>query len=212
MRWLERTGPYALLATGPFIVATSPPGRPVEGVIGGIFALAMLLPLLDMTRIVGRARRGSLVDGMDRRRPWQVALTGTVLVLLLGLGAPTAAVPAVMALGLAATVALFVVDVRALVWLRRGLAAEARLRPRTAESPPVERTTAIYDFGVGTEEREELAPAVAMYRERERVVRLVRGSHAEAKRALARGIALDIALITLPLFPLGALAGLMFAP
>jgi hypothetical protein len=207
MRWLNRVGPFAVLAAGPIAVAATPPGRPVEGVLGAVLAFALLLPLADASRTIGRARPGSLVDGADWRRPWLIALSAALLVLPLGVGAPAMIVPALLLTGGAITIVL-AIDVRALVRLRRGLAGSERLRARTADSPPIDGATAVYDFGLGDGEREELAPPAAIYRERERVLRIVRGSHAEAQRALVRGIVLDVIV---PLPGVIALAGVLAA-
>ena len=80
---------------------------------------------------------------------------------------------------------LSIVDIIALLRLRRGVGVE-RLRVRTPTSPPIDRATVIIDFGLGDGEQQELAPPAAAYRERDRVVRVARGSLSDARRALAR--------------------------
>ena len=187
-------GPFVVLAAGPVVVSGSTPEHAIEGLLATFVALAMVVPLVAVGVRPGRARPGSLVGGADRRRPWLIAFASTLFMSLLRFDSPTPAVRAAM-LGAAAAIAVgLAVDVRALVRLRRAMAGAERLRPRTAESPPIDGRTAIYDFGVGDSEREELAPAAAVYRERERVVRVVRGSRAAAERALFYWIAFDIAV------------------
>jgi hypothetical protein len=205
MRLLNRLGPFAVLAAGPLLVGGLPPTHVVEGVLAVILALAMVVPLVVVTVSPGRARLGSLVDGADRRRPWLIAL-GTTLFssLLRAIDTPTPMVRAVMFVAGAAIVLALTIDVLALVRLRRGLGGIARLRLRTDSSPPIDATTAIYDFGLGDEEREELAPPAAIYRERERVVRVVRGSRAAAEQALLHWIAFDAAIVLPTLVTLAA--------
>jgi hypothetical protein len=102
-----------------------------------------------------------------------------------------------------AIVLVLIADLGALLRLRRLLADDRTLRPRTADSPPVDSATDVLDFGVGAEEREELAPPRAVYRERERVARLVRGSRRDAQRALAHLIAFDLVVVVPALAVLG---------
>jgi hypothetical protein len=130
-----------------------------------------------------------------------MALAGALLILTLRLPMfyePDALLPGLVR-GMSSLViaALLLVDVRALLRLHRGLARPEALRPVTPASSPPDRATLIVDFGLGDETREELAPAAAVYRERERVVRLVRGSLPAARGALARGVAFDL-LVLLP--------------
>jgi hypothetical protein len=205
MRQLNRLGPFAVLAVGPALVGGLPPAHFVEGALAMILAVAMLVPLVVVTVSPGRARRGSLVDGADRRRPWLIAIATTLFASLLrAVDASTPTVRAVMLVAGAAIAVALSVDVRARLRLRRGLAGAERLRERTPDSPPIDAATAIYDFGLGDEEQEELAPPAAIYRERERVVRVVRGSRAAAEQALLHWIAFDVAILLPTLLTLAA--------
>jgi hypothetical protein len=205
MRLLNRLGPFAVLAAGPVLVTDLPPTHVVEGVVATILALAMLGPLIAVSLSPGRARRGSLVGGADRRRPWLIAFGTTLFASLLRvIDASTPNVRLVMLVAGAAIAVALTIDVLALFKLRRGLAGAERLRLRTESSPPVDASTATYDFGLGDEELEELAPPPAIYRERERVVRVVRGSRATAEQALLHWIAFDVAIVLPTLLTLAA--------
>jgi len=205
-------GPFVVLAAGPVVVSGSTPEHAIEGLLATFVALAMVVPLVAVTVRPGRARPGSLVGGADRRRPWLIAFASTLFVSLLRFDSPTPTVRAAMLVAAAAIAVGLAVDVRALVRLRRAMAGAERLRLRTAESPPIDARTAIYDVGVGESEREELAPAAAVYRERERVVRVVRGSRAAAERALFYWIAFDIAVALPTLLTIAAVSATRIYP
>jgi hypothetical protein len=195
MRLLNRVAPFLLLAAGPVIVGALPPPKYAEGIFATLLSLAMLAPLSVVTKNPGRARRGSIVDGADRRRPWLIALGTTLFVLLLrAIDGPEPTARTAMLVAGGGMLWLLSLDARALFRLGRGLAGAERLRVRTADSPPIDAGTTIYDFGLGDDELEELAPAAAMYRERERVVRVVRGSQATARRAMLHGVVFDVAV------------------
>jgi uncharacterized membrane protein YhaH (DUF805 family) len=208
----RRIGPFAVLAAGPVVVSGSTPEHAIEGLLATFVALAMVVPLVAVTVRPGRARPRSLVGGADRRRPWLIAFASTLFVSLLRFDSPTATVRAAMLVAAAAIAGGLAIDVRALMRLRRAMAGAERLRLRTAESPPIDARTAVYDFGVGDGEREELAPAAAVYRERERVVRVVRGSRAAAERALFYWIAFDIAVALPTLLTLAAVSATRIYP
>jgi hypothetical protein len=201
-------GPLAVLAAGPLLVGGLPPAHVAEAILATLVAAGMLAPLGDVMRIAGRARSGSLVDAADRRRPWVVALATTLMLLMLRL--PTRLEPATspmtgaLVVVIGAIVLVLLADLVALLRLRRLLADGRGLRSRTPESPPVDRVTNVLDFGVGDGDREELAPPRAVYRERERVVRLVRGSRRDAERVLRRSIVFDLAVLVPTLVLLGA--------
>lgn len=199
-------GPFVVLAAGPVVVSGSTPAHGIEALLATFVALAMVVPLVAVSARPGRARPGSLVGGADQRRPWLIAFATTLFISLLRFDSPTPTLRAAMFIAAAAIAVGLAVDVRALVRLRRAMSGAERLRLRTAESPPTDARTAIYDFGVGDSEREELAPAAAVYRERERVVRVVRGSRAAAERALFYWIAFDIAVALPTLLTLAAVS------
>ena len=199
---LHRAGPLALLVFTLFLVAGVTFGQLTATTLAAIVVLAMVMPIVELGKIAGRARAGSLVDGADRRRPWLVALAGALLMSLLRFDSATPLLYAgQLAIGIAIAVMLGL-DLVGLFQLRRGLVGGARLQPRSAVSPPIDGATIVYDFGVGDEELEELAAPVAVYRERERVVRVVRGSRRAAVHALVGWIVFDVAvaLITLAVF------------
>ncbi len=194
MRSWNRVGPVALLAAGPFIVSGLTAGELAVGVLATIVPLALAVPVLQIGGIAGRARPGSLVDRADRRRPWLVALGALLLLSLMRFDSPVNAVRVTQLLASGALVAVLAYDVRALLLLRPGVERAGRLRPRTPDSPPIDARTVVRDFGLGDEELEELEPPAAIYRERERVVRVVRGSRPAAVRALVGWIVFDLAL------------------
>jgi hypothetical protein len=190
---VNRIGPFVLLALAPAVVWVTPPQNAVAGIVAIIGAVGMLLPLREVVIAPRLARAGSLVDDAARRRPWLIALAAALFHLTLRIGEPSAVLSVARLVVAGALTLIVALDVRALVRLGRGLVGSARLRPRTSSSPPVDDHTVVHDFGLGEEEEEELAPPAAVYRERERVVRLVRGSRQAATSALAQSIALAIA-------------------
>ena len=203
---LNRVGPFAVLAVGPLMVGGLPFTHVAEGVLATIVAVGIAALLAVIVMRPGLARRGTVVELAERRRPWLVAFGALLFILLFRLETPSTAVRLGMLVSVVAVAASLASDVRALLQLRRFVRTDGgRLRPRTGESPPLSPTTVIYDFGFGDEEREELAPAVAMYRERERVVRLLRGSAATARESLAHCVAFDLAVGVPPLVALGAI-------
>jgi hypothetical protein len=208
----HRLGPFAVLAAGPFVVGGATFEHAVEGVLALLLTVGMMVPLVAVTLHPGRARPRSLVGGADRRRPWLIACAAMLFMLLLRFDSPATSVRLAMALAAGAIVLGLVADARALWRLMRGMAGGERLRPRTADSPPLDARTAVYDFGVGDEEREELAPPAAIYRERERVVRVVRGSRAAAQRAMLQWIAFDVAVALPTLLTLAAVTAIEIYP
>ncbi len=207
----KRSGPIAALAAGP-IVAASGADHAVEGALALLLALGMLGPLIVVTLRPGTARAGSIVAGADARRPWLIAFGTTLFALLVRYDSPTTTVRLTMLVAAIAVAVALSADLRALVRLARAMSGAERLRLRTPASPPIDTATAFYDFGVGDEEREELAPPAAIYRERERVVRVVRGSRAEALRVLFYWIAFDVAVALPTLLTVGALSAFRVYP
>jgi len=212
MRIANRLGPFAVLAAGPILVGGVPFTHVAEGVVATLVMLGMLVPIVALNLHPGEARPHSLVGGADRRRPWLIAFGSLLFMLLLRFDSATTAVRvAMLGAGAAITLAL-IEDLRGLFGVGRAMAGAERLRLRTPESPPIDGETALYDFGLGDEEREELAPPAAIYRERERVVRLVRGSRAAARRALGQWIAFDVVMVLPALVTIAALLAVHIYP
>jgi len=212
MKIANRAGPFAVLAAGPILVGGVPFTHVAAGVVATLVMLGMLVPLVSVTLNPGLARPHSLVGGADRRRPWLIAFSSLLFVLLLRFDSPTTLVRAAMLVSGGAIAVALAEDLRALWRLGRAMAGAERLSLRTIDSPPIDATTAVYDFGVGDEEREELGAPPAVYRERERVVRLVRGSRVAARRALGHWIAFDLVMVLPALVTLGALLTVRFFP
>jgi hypothetical protein len=208
----NRLGPFAVLAAGPVLVGGLPLSHVAEGVVATLVMLGMMVPLVSIMLHPGTARPTSIVGGVDRRRPWLIAFSSLLFMLLLRYDSATTAVRAAMLVAGAAIALGLASDVRALMRLGRAMAGAERLRLRTFDSPPIDATTAIYDFGVGDDEREELGPPVAIYRERERVVRVVRGSRRAARLALGQWIAFDVAVVLPALLTIAALCTLRIYP
>lgn len=205
MRSLNRVGPFAVLAAGPLLVGGLPFTHVAEGVLATMLAVGMAALLAAIVMRPGIARPGTVVELADRRRPWLTAFGALLFMSLLRFDSPSTAVRVAMLVAGVAVAGSLIIDVRALLRLGRFVRADrARMRPRTGESPPLSPSTVVYDFGFGDGEREELAPAVAMYRERERVVRVVRGSAATAMRSLRHCIAFDLAVGLPPLVAFAA--------
>jgi hypothetical protein len=209
MRSMNRVGPFAVLAAGPLLVGGMPFTHVVEGVLATMLAIGMAALLAAVVMRPGIARRGTVVELADRRRPWLVVSGALLFMSLLRLDSPSTTLRVAMLVAGVVIAATLLLDVRALVRLQRFIRADGtRLRPRTEDSPPIGAATQVYDFGFGDGEREELAPALAIYRERERVVRVVRGSAATARESLLQCVAFDLA-VGLP--PLAALAAILWA-
>jgi hypothetical protein len=163
--------------------------------VATLFAAGVLLPLGRLMCETVPARPGSIVGAASRRRALLIALGGSAMTLFVASGAQVVA-----CLMLAVLVAGIALDLHALVAVARPLAAVERLRRRTPSSPPTDGETEILDYGIGEEELEELGPSALVYRERERVVRLVRGSPAAARRALLIFILFDVGVALPPSF------------
>jgi hypothetical protein len=212
MKLANRLGPFAVLAAGPILVGGVPFTHVAEGVVATLVMLGMLVPLVAVMVNPGVARPHSLVGGADRRRPWLIAFGSLLFILLLRFDSATTAVRAAMLLAGGGIAFALVEDVRGLLRLGRAMAGAERLQLRTPDSPPIDGETALYDFGVGEEEREELAPPAAIYRERERVLRLVRGSRGAARRALGQWIAFDMVMVLPAVVTIAALLALRIYP
>jgi hypothetical protein len=206
MRVLNRVGPFVVLAAGPLLVSGLPFAHFAESLLATIVAAGIAVLLAAVVMRPGIARRGTVVALADFRRPWVVSFGALLFMMLLRFDTPSTAVRIAMIVAAIAIAALLAVDARALVQLRRFVRVDSgRMRPRTEESPPLGPATVVYDFGFGDGEREELAPAVAMYREREQVLRVVRGSAATARQALLHCVGFDLAVGLPPLVALGAI-------
>ena len=204
-------GPFAVLGAGPVVVGAGG-HHGIEAMVATLATLAMVVPLVAVSARPGNARAGSLVAAADRRRPWLIAFASTLFVSLLRFDSPTTLVRGAMIVAAAAIAVGLAADLRALLRLRVALAGAERLRLRTPTSPPIDAATVVHDFGVGDEEREELAPPAAVYRDRERVVRVVRGSRAAAERALFYWIAFDVAVALPTLLTLAAVSATRIYP
>lgn len=187
----------------------APPVGAVVGVFAGLLCAIPFVPavcgLALIARRVGRARPFSLVDVSDRRAVLVVTMVSVALAVVMpiepiysrGLAGVSSAFPLIAA---AVISAIFSAD---LIALHRARAIDARalyLRARDREAHgDEEETEETVDLGVGDGELEEIARTGSAYREHERTTRIVIGSPAAARAALAGnvvadGVALAIAL------------------
>lgn len=180
---------------------------------GGVFH-DTLLTALALTPVVGaltwaahrtrRARPGSLLHAVDARAPW----LGVALVAALGpLGVSvspalrsfqataftTGAIGVLALVIVSVTAALDLVDWLRAVRLARGL---PRLVARTAHSLPCDE---VEDFGLGSEQLEEVQRGAHGYRSIARPTRIVLGSAAVALPLLRRSAQRSVAALGLTL-------------
>lgn len=172
----------------------------IAGSIFGLFCAVPFIPAIGATvwaaRVAGRARPGSLVDGVSRRAVWAAVVGSVALACAMvwssasderrfygpprdgGIG------PVVTILLCVAAILLLAADAAALVRTRLAAADLARMVD-AAESDPVEPAAAsVLDLGLGAASHVEKAPSPTVYRARERVLRIIRGSPAEAEKAI----------------------------
>ena len=179
--------------------------RVVGGASLGIFvALFFFAPLvvvvLAARRRVGRARRGSVADGSDRRRAWfRTAAAITIAAWLLRL-APWAETRGWLVAAISTTAGLvwiWLADLVALAGLFRSIrGAERSVDPVDVDHGPVT------DLGIG-EERWLCSGARAHpYRSTERVTRVLRGALFEVQDLLTRAALWHTGLALIAVFAL----------
>lgn len=198
-------------------------GLAIGAVVGGFCALPFV-PALGLVEIaarrVGRAREGSIVDAMDRRRVWLATLAPIGVGTLAALprwhhphASPLPTAPVTFALGIAvaaAIAALLLRDARDLIGVRAAQRQLAEMRPRDPRAPDAYvRGMRLIDFGLGEESAEQVKQAGVVYREVDRVLAVFRGSPREARRALGRSIALGAVALALTV---GAVTALRLDP
>jgi hypothetical protein len=161
-----------------------PKQNPGFGIASGLATGLAFLPVVSLlvwlSRRVGRARAGSLVDETDRRAPWMVIAIGVALFqgpVAYGARNIHHINPDVTAaLGLLALGAICTMTLLDLMALRRANASVqdlANMRARDPDSAfPCED---VEDLGVGDEEHEALEGGAA-YRGNPRPIRVVRGT------------------------------------
>ena len=101
---------------------------------------------------------------------------------------------AIAALALGLLLALLLLDGAALVRLGQVQRALRTIDARAGALPAAEGEASVIDFGLGSEGEllEELAPAAAVYRDRQRVTRVFRGDVEAASKALVGAMALEL--------------------
>lgn len=169
-----------------------------ESALGGAACALVFVPVclavVDAARRAQRARLGSLVAGSDRRAVWGIltlALAVTTLealpdweAALRGDLAAPLFVPAALVAAAVVTLAILRADRRAAHEARAAVAAGGSTEDPAAELE--EAAAARLDLGLGEERLARFARGAAAYRQRERVVSLVRGSPPLALTALRR--------------------------
>ena len=180
----------------------------IVGVICGFFFALPFVPatllIAGAARRVGRAAHGSLVDAADRRGVWTATLgaiaVGTLLPLAAGATLAKLAFGTVVALAI-----LLFLDGEAFVRLGRLALLQARMQKREhASAPVVSAGATTLDLGVGDQVFEEIERSAQPYREPDRVLRVLVGDVALARRALTAALrrdalALGVALVALTL-------------
>jgi hypothetical protein len=155
-------------------------GAPIAMALGALAALPFLPGLFVVwraTQAVGRARAGSILDGIDRRACGHGLTFATALAVAAGslLAARDAgAMIAAMLVLVPISITLAAFDVRDLLGARRLVAAFAREAPQAAP-PELEPGAAAADLGLGDAVRLRTARVGHGYRGRERTAETLRG-------------------------------------
>jgi hypothetical protein len=176
----------------------------IAGIFTGSFALGVLLGVLAMfpLRLVawaaegGLARRGSLLDAVDVRQAWGVAvvLVTVVPLPLLALKLDVPGMPVMVGAGGAILFAVMIADLRS-YWRVGGLAIESAAGT-AAPLHAVQRAVPVADVGIGEEQHERRIPG-APYRGSDELLSVVRGDAVRARRQLIERLMLDVGLVTL---------------
>jgi hypothetical protein len=187
-----------------FFVA--PPVGLFLGLFFGAICAVPFIPALGAVafaaRRVGRARPGSIVDQADRRAVFRAALTVASLATVIPLpGIEPSGCTAIVFPLAASAILLMLLGHDAGAFVRLGT-LEARLaaipEPAPFASPPCRGPgVVVVDFGLGLDEVEEISPAGAVYRERDRATCVFRGSADRARAVLLRGLAEGAAALLL---------------
>jgi hypothetical protein len=163
--------------------------------------LPVCLAVVAAARRAQRARLGSLVAGSDRRAVWGILTLSLAVTTLEALPDWEAAlrgdlpaplfVPAALVAAAALTAAILRADLRAARAARAAVEAGGSTEDAGAELE--EGAAARLDLGLGEGRLARFARGASAYRQKERVVSLVRGSPAQAlgalRRASLRGVA-----------------------
>lgn len=180
-----------------------------EGAASGFWCGAAFLPgfaaVLWAARRVGRARPGSLVDGADRRAVWVAAAAAIALgtlaalpdwTILPGMSRPSLSIS--RALGAAAATAIAALLLCDGVGLLRAWRAQGELkqmRPCAPDEPGLSWARRQLDLGLGYEAAASVMPAAGIYREHDRVLKVIRGDAGAASRALLGSVGVGAAAL-----------------
>jgi hypothetical protein len=172
------------------------PGMMIGAVAGFFFSLPFvpaMLFVVGLSRRVGRAGMGSIVDGADRRGTWAAAFTCIALGALLSLPDRGGTAPLLLTwLAVFGLVACCMLDLESLGRVRHLRTMVAGMRRRERLEPHVVDVEAqALDVGIGDESWDEVARAATPYRETDRLVRVVHGSPAQARTAILGALRRD---------------------
>jgi hypothetical protein len=184
------------------LFAGAMPGMMI-GLVCGLMFSAPFIPgnllVMSAAHRVGRAPRGSLVDGVDRRGVWRataLVIAAGSLITIFGHQSWRAHLACTTGLLIASAIAAF--DLAARSKLMRISGMLTRFRPydpvRHGECVP---TAGVIHIGLGDERFDEIAAAESPYREADRVVRSVVGDPVRSSRALKSALAYDAIALTL---------------
>jgi hypothetical protein len=176
----------------------------VAGMFAGSFGAGVLLGLLALfpLRLVawagegGMARRGSLLDNVDVRQAWGVAviLVTVVPLPLFALGVDAPGLGLMMAAGVLVLTAVAIADAYSFVKL--GQLARQASEGQDAPLHPVQRDVLVADVGIGDRQHEQRLPG-APYRGADELLSVVRGDAQAARQSLVQRLFLDVGLIAL---------------
>ena len=184
------------------------------GLLGGTAFVPVAVVVVSAARRAQRARLGSLVARADHRELWSVMLAALAVSTAMALIDWPAGRPAYGALSLVvgalwASLHLFILDVRALLALRRAARAAERMERREQpldEAAPLPPVPAL-DLGLGAEIRAALVHDGFAYRARVREAALLVGDLGEARSAVRRALGVKAAALAAAALMLGAHAG-----
>jgi hypothetical protein len=177
---------------------------------GPLLALLASVALLALRG--DRAREGSLLQRVDRRRPWTLVWTGLAAGALLAaiygrhVSSLSLAFPLAAAFAFVAVARNLVLDTRAMRAVqeaqrlveaagRNETRAERTVRPRGDRARPVGEGARVTDVGVGAGGAEEVVSEGDPFRARGRVTRVVIGDPAAVADAVAASVLLDFSAV-----------------
>ena len=156
------------------------------GAICALVFVPVVLAVLAAARSAQRARLGTLVAGSDRRAVWSILATALAVTTLEALPdwhylrSPPWVAWSMVALASLGVLAVFAIDRRAARLVERAVADLSCVPEVHGEA------TSMVDLGLGEEVGAHVARSQVAYRDRDRVIDLVRGDPSLVRVAMAR--------------------------